>query len=217
MSCGRGSLLSLSLRLPQKKVPLDKGFWKLGPMTSHQNGVSLRIGSVRTPSLLWGLPDVHTHGSLLDAPSRAGALPLSGWRRAASGQGLSPLLSSVGLCRASSAGEKYPAPVAVEVFLEEHPPPPKTPSPASFLASVSTLLEASPCSPRTPRRQAAVLELISAGPFSPIPLFPPSWAPQPAPHFPASNPETCFLIAFPDLFCSLLPSVSLPDCVPLGG
>lgn len=162
MSCGRGSLLSLSLRLPQKKVPLDKGFWKLGPMTSHQNGVSLRIGSVRTPSLLWGLPDVRTHGSLLDAPSRAGALPLSGWRRAASGQGLSPLLSSVGLCRASSAGEKYPAPVAVEVFLEEHPPPPQDSFPCllpglgQHIVGGITLLTSQACFPKprflSPRR-----------------------------------------------------------------
>lgn len=69
---------------------MDRGFRMLGPMTSHQNRVSLRIGSVRTPSLLYGLPDVRTHGSLLDgSSSRAGALPLSGWRRAASGQGLS--------------------------------------------------------------------------------------------------------------------------------
>ena len=153
---------------------MDRGFLMLGPISFHQNGVSLTIWSLRTPSLLgWELPDASAHGSPSDRSSlRAGTVSPFSRRMATSGPDWFLLLSSVSLCQASSAGEKCPTPVAGKWPSSWMNP--QTPSPSSFLAAVCSWLEASAHSPSQTQGPGCSPGVNKLGPFlsPPLPTLP---------------------------------------------
>lgn len=98
-------------------------------------------------------------------------------------------------------------------------PPSRSPSPSSSLPPLSTSsCEASsihsPAQTQGPGCFIGVNKLeLFLSPFSPLPAR--AHSSLPIPHLSPRDPLfNCFL---PDLLCSSLPSISLPDCIPLGG